>query len=182
MKTWLALFKGINVGGNNKVPMKELVGMLEHLGFQQVRYYIQSGNVIFRSTGSSRNALTKSITDAMQRTFGFATHLLLVSEAELDQAIDNNPFPELKSDAEAKLFHVYFLDQPVDQIDQDRLAKVMQPGERWKCHGSLFYLHTPGGAGNSKLATQVEKITGRLATARNWRTVTTLAQMLKELP
>ena len=180
MKIWLALFKSINVGGNNKVPMKELVGMFERLGFQHVSYYIQSGNVIFRSAGHAKS-MTKTIADGMQATFGFTTPVLLINETVMQQALTANPFPELQSETEAKLLHVYFLDRPIDSIDQDRLAKVIRPGERWHCHESLFYLHTPDGAGNSKLASQVEKITGRIATARNWRTVRTLAQMMKEL-
>jgi uncharacterized protein (DUF1697 family) len=180
MKTWIALFKGINVGGNNKVPMKALVQMFEGLGYQSVRHYIQSGNVVFQSNAKSTAALAKQIVAAMQETFGFATHVLLIAGADLDQAVAGNPYPELQDDDLAKM-HLYCLDREPAKIDTARIASIIQPGERWHAKGAYFYLHTPGGAGNSKLAAQVEKITGTLATARNWRTVLTLQTMASEL-
>ena len=177
MKTWIALFKGINVGGNNKVPMQALVAMFGQLGHQHVRHYIQSGNVVFRSGSQQPVKLAAQIANAMQATFGFSTHVLVIDAQALRDTIAANPFGELDSEDDAKRVHVYFLDRTPDQIDQARLAAVIQPGERWVAGTDCIYLHTPDGAGNSKLAAQVERITGCLATARNWRTVNAIAAL-----
>jgi len=92
MSTWLALLRGINILGNNRVPMKALASALEGAGFQSVRTYIQSGNVVFDSGGNAR-ALSRRITQLVEHHFGCAPAVLVISKAALAAAIRGNPFP-----------------------------------------------------------------------------------------
>jgi uncharacterized protein (DUF1697 family) len=91
--TWIGLFRGINVGGRNLLPMKELVALLAEEGFDEARTYIQSGNVVFRGAGTAR-AIGDRIVAAVARRFGFRPHLLLMSGADLTRTAAANPYPE----------------------------------------------------------------------------------------
>ena len=90
-RAWIALFRGVNVGGRNLLPMKELVALLAAEGFDEVRTYIQSGNVVFRGAGTAR-AIGDRIVAAVARRFGFRPHLLLMSGADLTRAAAANPY------------------------------------------------------------------------------------------
>ncbi len=92
MRTRIGLFRGINVGGHNRVPMKDLVTLLCGLGLQEVRTYIQSGNVVFRGSGTAA-ALREDIGAAVSRRFGFRPFLVLLNAKQLALAAAANPFP-----------------------------------------------------------------------------------------
>lgn len=169
MRTYIALLRGINVGGKNKIPMSELVKSLEGLGFQHIRTYIQSGNVVFQSAAPQKTEIAGQIIQAIQKSHGFAPSTLVVSLAEFKKAIDNNPFGEAVS--EPKSLHLYFLETEPPTPDLETLEEIKQARERFQLTGKIFYLHAPDGIGRSKLATRVEKALGVAATARNWRTV-----------
>src|SRR5262245_2319312 len=108
MKTWIALFRGINVGGNNPLPMKKLVTLLEAAGCRDVRTYIQSGNVVLRSPIADAARLTQRIRTAIVKSCGFEPHVMLVDEKELERAASANPF-EATAAANPKFVHLFFL-------------------------------------------------------------------------
>ena len=174
MKTWIALIKGVNVGGRNKLPMKALAAELEAIGLSDVRTYIQSGNVVFRSSGTRATILATEIGATIKTRFGFEPQVIVVSDKDLAAAATDNPFPELTPEANGKALHFFFLAEAPRNIDQERLAAVLRQSERWQVEGAILYLHTPEGFGNSKAAAQVERILGVPATARNWSTVCAL--------
>ncbi|QDU31325.1 hypothetical protein ETAA8_64780 [Anatilimnocola aggregata] len=175
MHTWIALFRGINVGGNHSLPMKKLSAMLEELDCVRVQTYIQSGNVVFATTVKKGPALGKRIGDQVEAEFGFRPALLLLTLGELQTAIVNNPFPQAISDP--KTLHFFFLAVEPDSPDLATLQKQATATERFQLLGRVFYLHTPDGFGKSKLAGIVEKKLGVTATARNYRAVEMLAAM-----
>ncbi len=173
MTTHIALFRGINVGGNNVLPMKALVKLLEQMGLAAVQTYIQSGNVVFQSDENDLPTLAASISSQVQRQFGFAPKVLLLSAQQLLQAIDNKPFP----DSEGKALHFYFLDRPADHPDRERLEQLKSDSEQYQLTGQVLYLYAPEGIGRSKLAAAVEQCLGVAVTARNWNTVAKLQQL-----
>ena len=179
MNTFIALFRGINVGGNNILPMKELTAILTGLGLRDVKTYIQSGNVVFRSEKSDIAELSKEITAAVDKSHGFAPRVLLLPLEELKKAIDSNPFPEGESDP--KTLHLFFLSSAPAAPDFASLEKNKAASEKFRLIGAVFYLHAPDGIGRSKLATSVEKAMGVAATARNWRSVTQILAMAEEV-
>ena len=175
MTTLIALLRGINVGGNNKLPMKELSALLEGMGLSEVRTYIQSGNVVFECSKKDKPKLAANITAAIKAQHGFAPHVLLLEAAELKQAMAGNPYPE--AEAEPGSLHLFFLDETPRQPDLKALEGLKVNKESFKLAGRVFYLHAPDGVGNSKLAARAEKLLGVAATARNWNTVCKLAEM-----
>jgi len=178
MPRWIALFRGINVGGNNILPMKELVGHLESLKLKNVRTYIQSGNVVFDSGEKNAKSLAKKIKVRIERECGFGPHVLLLSREELQKAIEANPFPHAAKDP--KSLHFFFLDQPAAKANIKGLDLAKSPTESYVLSGCVFFLHAPEGVGRSKLAASAERHLGVAVTARNYRTVEKIAEMADE--
>ena len=174
--TWLALLRGINVVGKNKVPMKALASALDAAGFQAVRTYIQSGNIVFRSSSGDPVALARKIERLVERKFDCAPAVLVISKTELAAAVAANPFPEAQQNH--KLLHLYFLASRPQSPDTDALARVDAGREAFALKGSIFYLWTPDGFADSVLRSRVERCLGVSATARNWRTVNELLKLL----
>jgi uncharacterized protein (DUF1697 family) len=179
MQTYICLLRGINVGGNNKLPMKELVTVLEGLGLTNVKTYIQSGNVVFQSARTDTKALSAEISAAIGQSHGFAPAILLLTGAELQAAMQANPFPEAEDDH--KSLHFFFLEPAPENPDLDALAAFQKENERFALINKVFYLHAPDGIGRSKLAERFGRGWQVDITARNWRTVSTLMEMVREM-
>jgi uncharacterized protein (DUF1697 family) len=169
MNTYIALLRGINVGGNNKLPMRELVTLLEALGLQGVKTYIQSGNVVFQSERTDTAQLSQEITAAIGQRYGFAPYVLLLDLKSFQAAAAANPFPE--AEAAPKSLHLFFMDACPQSPNLEALERIKAPNERFQLIDKVFYLHAPDGIGRSKLAEQMGKGWGVNITARNWRTV-----------
>jgi len=175
MKTYIVLVRGINVGGKHSLPMKELVAILEELGAQNVRTYIQSGNVLLDSAEIDTGKLCKAIGSAIKNSRGFEPHILLLTLAEMEKVVAKNPYPEAARDH--KTLHAGFLDCEPPKPDLKKLEGLQTETERFHLSGKVFYLHTPDGLGRSKLAAGAEKALGVPATFRNWRTVCKLLEV-----
>ncbi|MEX2435264.1 MAG: DUF1697 domain-containing protein [Balneolaceae bacterium] len=178
MKPFIALFRGINVGGKNVLPMKELRGILENLGLENVQTYIQSGNVVFESDEKDLDKLSGSLSRAIKESHGFEPNVMILSHEDFKQAIQQNPFPE--AEADPKTLHLSFLKEKPLKPDLNGLDSVKADSEKFILKGKVFYLHAPEGIGRSKLAAKAEKLLGVSATARNWRTVSKIAEMMNQ--
>lgn len=176
MSQWIALLRGINVGGRNIIPMQELTDLLEKLGCQNVKTYIQSGNVVFDFSGPDPISLPAKITGSIAEERGFEPGVLLFDSERLDRIVSQNPFTE--DEIEPKTLHVYILDSAPAAPDMQALENVAATGERFRLTGDNFYLHAPNGIGRSKLAAKVEKAMGVAATARNWNTIIKIRNMV----
>ncbi len=175
MTTLIALLRGINIGGNRKLPMKELAVLLTELGLRDVQTYIQSGNVVFRGNTKDRAALAAKISSAIEAKHGFAPQVLLLDAAELRKAMANNPYPEAEGTPVS--LSLLFLAETPSHPDLKALEALRISSERFKLVGKVFYLHAPDGFGRSKLAANAERLLGVPATGRNWNTVCKLAEM-----
>ena len=176
MGTWIAFFRGINVGGKNVLPMKQLVRELENLNVKNVRTYIQSGNAIFQSPKEIIATLADRIGKNIEKGHGFKPQVLILSAKQLEHAIALNPFPEAES--EPKTLHLNFLASVPVAPDIESLNNVKTPSERFHLIDDIFYVHAPDGVARSKLAAGVEKFLGVSATGRNWRTVQKISEMV----
>jgi uncharacterized protein (DUF1697 family) len=176
VRTWIALFRGINVGGSNRLPMAALRSDLEGLGLTGVRTYIQSGNVVFGSAERSRAKLADAITTRTEELHGFRPLVLLLTREELLAAVEGNPFPEATADP--KSLHLSFLAEPAATPDLAALERLRAPTERFALVARVFYLHAPDGIGRSKLAATAARHLGVALTARNYRTVDKLLSMV----
>src|SRR5262245_22685190 len=130
--------------------MKALKTLMERNGCRDVRTYIQSGNVVFRSALSDPKTLERRLTKAVEKSHGFAPHVLALARGDLEKAAAGNPFPEAA--ANPKSVHVFFLAESPKRPDKAGLDRVRIPSERFALKGRFFYLHTPDGFGKSKLA------------------------------
>jgi uncharacterized protein (DUF1697 family) len=170
MKTWIALLRGINVGGHHKVPMKRLVELMQINGFADVRTYIQSGNVIFKSRARPGPA----IADLIEEEFGFRPAVLILGAAELLQALNDNPY---QVDV-GKTVHVFFCDKTPKSVDIEFLESLRAATEQYTLTGKVFYLHAPDGIARSALVAKLGKaFPGVTMTARNLNTVNKLVEM-----
>jgi uncharacterized protein (DUF1697 family) len=182
MSIWIALLRGVNVLGANRLPMAELRDDLSRIGLANVATYIQSGNVVFDSSdhpdADSPEVLAGEIATAIEKRHGFRPWVLVLSAARFRGALEANPFPE--AEAEPKTLHLYFLAEQPGDVEVSALEAAATPTERFHLGDRVFYLHTPDGFGPSKLASRAEAILGVPATARNWRTVGRVWEMVEE--
>ena len=178
MKTYVALLRGINVGGRNSLPMSELTEILGNLDCRDIRTYIQSGNVVLRTT-KNPNLIARGITAEVRERRGFEPHVLVLAEHRFAEAIDNNHFSSPGLDSKA--LHLGFLDSVPTAPDTDGLEALKSPTEKFSLIGQVFYLLAPDGIGRSKLAARSEKLIGCPMTDRNWKTVNKVMSMLEAL-
>jgi uncharacterized protein (DUF1697 family) len=176
MNNYVALFRGINVGGKHIVPMQDLRDILSVLGCENIETYIQSGNVVLSSAAGAED-LSASITAAINERFDFEPYVLVLSADRFCQIAAANPYAE--DGLEPKFLHVSFLTtNPVDS-DLEALDKLKADSERFTLDDGAFYLCAPDGIGRSRLASRVEQHLGVTATSRNWRTVCKLVDILQ---
>jgi len=175
MNTYIALFRGINVGGRNILPMKELIAHLQDLECEDVRTYIQSGNAVFRHEQNNASLLTRKITAAVHESHGFEPYVILLTADTLKRAMASNPFPDAETDP-SKL-HLFFLASVPENPDLDVLESLRAKSERVAVKRDVAYLHAPDGIGRSKLAAGMERTLGVAGTGRNWRSVCKILEM-----
>ncbi|MFE0471722.1 DUF1697 domain-containing protein [Streptomyces sp. NPDC058947] len=175
---YAALLRGINVGGSRKVPMADLRALMESLGLDDVRTYLQSGQAVFSSGHGDEASLAARLADGIERHFGFGVDVIVRDHAYLRAVADACPFPA--AELEPRQLHVTYFSEPVTpgrfgQIDQAAfLPEEFRLGDR------ALYLYAPNGLGRSKLAEQLAKprvTRGLTATTRNWNTVLKLAEL-----
>jgi uncharacterized protein (DUF1697 family) len=178
MTTWIALFRGVNVGGHNKLPMRDLADVLTQAGACHVKTYIQSGNVVFDHAAARPDEIAPLIETTVQNSFGFMPKVHLLSVGELQKAIAANPYKQAES--EPKTLHLFFLASEPGVLNKEAWDKIKAESEQYALIGSTFYLHAPDGIGRSKLAAKAEALLNVSATARNWRTVTKVLELATE--
>ena len=189
MATHVALLRGINLGGRNKVAMADLREVVTGLGHADVSTYIQSGNVLFsagpHADTADTAALAAALAAAITANLGVSAPVVVVSRDELAAVVAANPFP---AEADPKRVHAVLLSAALGadaaaKIDE-ALARSTAKGGRDELAivGRTLYLHTPDGFGNSELAAAVLRIVtspraGVTGTARNWATMTKLLDL-----
>jgi uncharacterized protein (DUF1697 family) len=176
--TYVALLRGINVGGKNLLPMKDLVGIFVQAGCTNVRTYIQSGNVLFSIPAPLLKGLPDCVTERIQALFGYRVPIVIRTPEQLARTIRDNPFL-LAGESEKTLYVCFLADQPtalaVAKLDPDRSAP-----DAFRVVNREIYLHLPNGAARSKLTNAY--FDGKLSTmctARNWATVLKLFEMMQ---
>ena len=170
MRTYVALLRGINVGGRTKIAMADLRKLFADLGAEDVTTYVQSGNVVFRS-GAAATALARSIEERIAGELGLRVTVVIRTAAELAKVVAGSPFA-----AEPTQLHVVFLAEKPPAARVRALDATRGAPDEFRVVGREVYLHYPSGSGRSKITNAwFEKELGVAGTARNWRTVTALA-------
>jgi len=181
MPVIVSLHRAVNVTGYNKVKMDALRALYESLGLRGAQTYIQSGNVVFRSDAKDLARLQKRIEDAIEKSFGFRTGVMLRSSAELKDIIRRNPFAKRSGIAPNKLLVSFLTSEPGPE-SKERIAQIKVGPEELHLDGRELYIYYGGGIGTSKLTPAVlERALKISGTGRNWNTVTKLLEMAEKL-
>jgi uncharacterized protein (DUF1697 family) len=173
VKTYVAMLRGINLGGHKRVAMQDLRALVAALPAQDVQTYVQSGNVVFRS-GQTAAALVSALEERIRSGLGLDVTVLLRTEAQLRRVVSGNPFAGVDV---AKLHVTFLAEKPARDGARELEASDFHP-DGLRVVGQEVYLHCPNGYGRSKLGnTFLERRLGTAATTRNWKTVTALADL-----
>jgi uncharacterized protein (DUF1697 family) len=172
----IALLRGINVGGNRKLPMQKLRSLCEELGWLDVRSYIQSGNLVFCSSAKGPRLETE-LERAIEKHFGFSISVLVRSAKNWSGYLKENPFPRASEREPNRVMLVLAKQAPKEDALRE-LSPYAKNGERLRRVKHALWIHYPEGAGKSKLTPSVlERCVGSPVTARNWRTALRLEEM-----
>lgn len=174
--TWVAFLRGINVGGRHRLPMTDLRDCLVSIGCTKVRTYIQSGNVVFVHREIDAGVLAGDVGNAIMRAYGFRPEVVLLTTARLQEVVCNNPFPDAAENPAT--LGIYFLATEPSAPDLAGMENIKLASEQFRLKAGAFYLLAPDGVGRSKLAANVEKHLGVIATARNLRTALKVLDMV----
>jgi uncharacterized protein (DUF1697 family) len=170
--THVALLRGINVGGKNKLPMKSLAAMFVAAGCKDVQTYIQSGNVVFQASDEVARMLPERVGRAVEAEFGFPVRLVLRTAAQMRTVVTANPFDS------ADL--VYFLADTPSASDIAKLDPMRSPPDTFRVVGDEIYLQVPTGLADTKLTNAYfDSRLKTMCTGRNWNTVRKLLEMLE---
>jgi uncharacterized protein (DUF1697 family) len=178
MQTYICLLRGINVGGHKKIKMDALRSMFEDLGFEQVKTYIQSGNVIFRAQPTDSFLMATEIQAKIKEVFTFDVPVMVITQAEAEAVFANNPFVNIHN-RDINNMHVTFLS---DQPEPANLARLTGDfGEDEFAVGEkAIYIHLPERYKDTKLSNSFFESKLKLsATTRNWKTVTALVGLAR---
>ncbi|MCB9549338.1 MAG: DUF1697 domain-containing protein [Myxococcales bacterium] len=176
MRTHIALLRGINVGGHRKVPMADLRNLSTSLGFQDVRTYIQSGNLLYR-TPLDEAAAAAALAAGIAAHFGFPVDVVVRDAAGWPALLADNPFPALTAEAPTRV-HAVLTQAPAPAGAAERLLAAARAGESVVVTPLAAWLHYPAGAGTTKITPALlDKALGGPATARGWRTLEALAAL-----
>jgi uncharacterized protein (DUF1697 family) len=173
---YVALLRGINVGGNYLLPMKDLAPMFAKMGCTDVQTYIQSGNVVFRASPAVAERVPRGIAKAIADRSGMKIPVIVRKASDLRKVVDENPL--LARGVDPERLYVYFLaDRPLP-ADIAKLDPARSPGHEFVVKGQEIYMHCPNGFGKTKLTNAYfDGKLGTVSTARNWRTVLKLLEL-----
>lgn len=170
----VALLRGVNVGGKNKLPMLELAAIFESFGARGVSTFIQSGNVVFRAAVGEAPAIAREVEIAIAERYGFAAPILLRTGAEVANVAADNPF--LARGEPEKALHVGFLAEEPSAAARATLDPMRSPGDAFEVRGREIFLFLPSGVARTKLTNAYFDAKLRtVSTMRNWATVRELA-------
>jgi uncharacterized protein (DUF1697 family) len=181
--THLALLRGINVGGRNRVAMADLRRVVAALGHTDVATYIQSGNVVFAGAGPDPAAVAAALERVIAAELGVPAAVVVLTRDELAAVVAGNPFPAAE---DPRRLHVTFTATEIDPgtaaavAAEEQRARQRGGRDEVRVRGRVLYLHTPDGLGRSELAARLARTaSGVVGTTRNWATVTALLAMLE---
>lgn len=173
----LALLRGINVSGHNMIKMDALKTMLENCGFQNIETYIQSGNVFLESEDENANSVGFTIKQEIVKQFGYDVPVIVLSKADLEKCLANNPFFKEKGMDTKKLYVAFISKELNNSAINDLKISQFKPDEAF-IDRNRIYMKLETGAGNTKLTQKyIEKKLNVIATTRNWNTVNKLMEL-----
>ena len=181
MNTFIAILRGINVSGKRIIKMDALKQLFTDLNFKNIQTYIQSGNVIFKSSDSDVLEIKKRIENGILNAFSLEVPVIIITSDELESVVSENPFTEDET-KNSNFLHVTFLSEKPKEEYVIQLNGMNFPEEEFQIKNNAIYLYCPNGYGNSKLTnTFFEKKLKTTATTRNWKTTKELLNIAAKI-
>jgi uncharacterized protein (DUF1697 family) len=178
VETYVALLRGINVGGKNMLPMKDLAAMFTAAGCQSVTTYIQSGNVIFQAKKPVAAKVSSIVNLEIENRYGFPGRMLIRSTGQMRAVALENPF--LKLGVPLDLLSVMFLETAPGSANVASLDPDRSPPDTYIVAGDNVFLNTPNGLAKTKLTNAYfDSKLKTFSTIRNWRTVLKLLELME---
>ena len=173
----IALLRGVNMGGHKLVAMSDIVALATELGLKDARTLLQSGNLVF-SSGKSAQTLEILLAKALHDRLGLSTQVMIRSQAEWENIVAGNPFPDEARGDPSHLAALFLKDKPVSKKLAD-LKSCIVGREYFEARDRVLYVYYPDGQGSSKFTVAViDRKLGTVATGRNWNTVLKLAKAI----
>ncbi len=171
MKKYIALLRGINVAGKNKLKMQVLRELLGQLGWTNIDTYIQSGNIVFEAAPTDTKSLAIRIKKALKDAFDYDIPTLVFEAEKWEKWIKNNPFLQKNKELDIKYLHLTFLSEIPTTAAVEKVKKEVTGSEQLQFWEDKIYLYYPDGYGKAKMTNnRLEQKLKRQATTRNWRT------------
>jgi len=181
MAVAISMLRGVNVGGHNCIKMQSLRAMYESLGLRDAQTYVQSGNVVFRTTARDLVQLAKRIEAKIEQTYSFRPTVIVRSPIELREAIQRNPFAARLGIDPSRLLITFLATDPSPEAREKMLGIQADP-EELRIDGREVYAYFPNGIGRAKLSPAlIERTLKTPGTGRNWNTVTKLLEIAEKL-
>lgn len=178
MTRYVALLRGINVGGKNLIKMSDLTSCFEQHGFDDVTTYIQSGNVVFGSTGATLAALTERVEGMLATSFGYQASVVIRTKRQLQEVVESAP-EGFGAEPDRYRYDVIFLMPPLTAPTAMRSVRTKDGVDRaWSGRGVLYFSRLTARASQSQLSRIVSMPIYRRMTIRNWNTTTKLLRLM----
>ncbi len=176
----VALLRGINVGGNNRLPMKELIAIFAAAGGTEVSAYIQSGNILFRAPPGALKKLGLRVQEEIKNNYGFTVPVVLRTADEIHGLVSANPYLEDDTEADVSILMVMFLADQPKAASVAALDPTRSPPDEFTLRGREIFLRCPNTFAKTKLSNAYfDSKLGTVSTGRNWRTVLQLAELTR---
>lgn len=180
MGKYVAILRGINVGGRRKLPMSELKALFQELGFSEVKTYIQSGNVIFNAEGTKEAEISKAVENAIFERYAYEVPVICRTAEALQQSINKNPFFE-DAVAEIERLHLTFLKESPEKQQLEKLKEQNFYPDEFVVKDKDVFIYCSGRYSDSSLSNSFFESKLKVpATTRNWKTVLTLSELVEK--
>jgi uncharacterized protein (DUF1697 family) len=181
MPAVIAMLRAVNLGSHNRIKMDALRALCTSLRLRDPQTYVQSGNVVFRTSEREVARLGKKIGNAIERGFGFRTDVIVRTGAEMRGVVARNPFAKRSGIEPGKLI-VLFLAGELGPEAREKVRSIKADPEELRMDGRELYIYFPNGMGRSKLSTaSIERALKTPGTGRNWNSVTKMLEMAEKL-
>jgi uncharacterized protein (DUF1697 family) len=176
MNTYAVFLRGVNVGGNTNISMKEFVSILENNNFYNVKSYINSGNIIFQYNNNSQR-LHEIIKNLILKHYGFSVELIVKTKKEISDIIHNSPYKKDENDYSKRL--VAMLSETIDKSKKSILLNDANIKEIYYLDKNLIYIYYQNGVGKSKFSNNyIENKLNVISTSRNWNTLLNILEIM----
>jgi uncharacterized protein (DUF1697 family) len=181
MTTVIAMLRGVNLGSHNRIKMDALRALCTSLKLRDAQTYVQSGNVVFRTSEQDLARLAKKIENGIERDFGFRTDVILRSSSEMRDVIGRNPFAKRSGIEPSRLLVLFLAGDPSPEASA-KVRSIKADPEQLRMDGRELYIYFPNGIGRSKLSTaSIERALKTAGTGRNWNSVTKMLEVAEQL-